>query len=88
MNVSRWSRLILRWASVDTTPEVHLIVAILANAIEDERYRFIVGPKYTTGFFDKYAGFFVYCKAIGVNPEFLQTQIQIAADYEAYGRGK
>jgi hypothetical protein len=74
MNVSRsaWEKLLLHWCEMQETGEVKLMCAVIADGII-ERVRH---PWFFSG-----GGFDKYCRAIGLDPEFVQQQIKRSEDY-------
>ena len=71
MNVSRsnWEKVLLRWCGMAPTGEVKLICAVIADGIvERDKY-----PLFFSG-----GGFDKYCKTIGLDPDFVEQQINRA----------
>ena len=78
VSFSQWQTLLRRWCPLETTPEVKLLCAILAQAIDDEP-AVAAGrraPPFTTGFFRTGAGgFFRYCGLLNLDGDFVLEQI-------------
>ena len=68
MRVSRsqWEKLLARWCGMEATGEVRLVCAVLADGIvEREKH-----PWFFSG-----GGFATYCRAIGLDADYVQEQI-------------
>lgn len=79
LGVLTWEKLLHRWSQVEPSPEVCLIVRVLADAIAtepDEASRQGRDP-FVGGFFGN-GGFEHYCAAIRLNAQFVWEQIHVA----------
>jgi hypothetical protein len=76
MNVSRsnWEKLLARWCGMQTTGEVKLICAVIADGIVDREKH----PWFFSG-----GGFDKYCRTIGLDPAFVLQQIKRAEKHDA-----
>lgn len=74
-----WEKLLVRWCPMEATPEVNLVVWLLASAIADEPGEAARGGRkpFKGGFFD--GRFNAWCRAVGLNPRFVLEQIDVAA---------
>ncbi len=79
-----WEKLLRRWATVERSPESELLIAIIAQAIEDKA----TGDR-SSGLPVTFAPSFMasaipsYCACIGVDPQFLLEQCSKAFATEA-----
>ncbi len=76
-----WEKLIRRWAQVERSPESDLLVAVIAQAIEDKASR-----SRTSGLSVTFGPSFMknalpsYCACLGIDPQFLIEQCNKAFD--------
>ena len=79
-----WEKLLRRWATVERSPASDLLVAVIAQAIEDKATR-----ERSSGLAVTFAPSFManaipsYCACIGVDPQFLLEQCNKAFAAEA-----
>jgi hypothetical protein len=78
-----WSKLLSRWTPHNLTPEINLLIAVLAKAITEEARLAIEEYRepFTSAFFA--SGFATYCGVLGINPQFVRRAIQEQTDYFA-----
>lgn len=70
----QWEKVLLRWCNLEPTGEVRLICAVIADGIvkrEEHPWFFSQG------------GFAKYCLAIGLDPDFVYSQIARANESTA-----
>ena len=82
MNVTKqqWEKLILRWSTVAPSPEAKLLVAVIAQAIEDvseNSRRSGLDAAFSNHFF--VGALPMYCDALGISRQFLLERLQEAA---------
>lgn len=73
LSQSKWERVLLRWCEMEHTGEVRLLCAVIAEGIATQDK----DPWFFSG-----GGFSAYCRAIGLDPEFVLRQIERADAYE------
>lgn len=82
LNAAQWKKILGRWSELAESPERNLLLAVIAQAIEDEQRRAYESggiPKYNRGFFVR--GLRVYCNVVGIGYEFLIEQLHRSAEF-------